>query len=86
VTAEIRRPAFEEWIASYLDAIDACVGRLLERCNVGTGAVDAVFLTGGTSMVPAVRGLFERRFGPERLRGGEELTTVASGLALRGLG
>jgi hypothetical chaperone protein len=33
--------------------------------------------------VPAVRNFFATRFGAERLRGGDELTTVASGLALR---
>jgi len=41
-----------------------------------------VFLTGGSSLVPCVRRLFEERFGVDRLRGGNELTTVARGLAL----
>jgi hypothetical chaperone protein len=45
--------------------------------------VATVFLTGGSSFVPAVRQVFAGRFGSERLRGGEELTTVATGLALR---
>ena len=44
-----------------------------------------VFMTGGSSFVPAVRRLFEERFGEERIRCGEELTSVASGLALRAL-
>jgi hypothetical chaperone protein len=48
--------------------------------------VDTVFLTGGSAFVPAVRRLFEVRFGAERLRGGDELTTVATGLALRAHG
>ena len=42
-----------------------------------------MFLTGGSSFVPAVRRIFAERFGEQRLRGGEELTTVATGLALR---
>jgi hypothetical chaperone protein len=46
-------------------------------------AVDRVFLTGGSSFVPAVRRIFETRFGPERLRSGDELVSVARGLALR---
>jgi hypothetical chaperone protein len=46
--------------------------------------VDRVFLTGGTSLVPAVRRLFERRFGAERLAGGGEFVSVAEGLALIG--
>jgi hypothetical chaperone protein len=45
--------------------------------------VDRVFLTGGSSFVPAVQAIFERRFGRDRLRRGGELTSVASGLALR---
>ncbi len=46
--------------------------------------VDAVFVTGGSSLVPAVRRIFIGRFGEERLRSGGELTSVASGLALSG--
>jgi len=43
-------------------------------------------MTGGSSSVPAaVRRLFEARFGAARIRGGDELTSVAKGLALRGL-
>ncbi|MEW6301437.1 MAG: Hsp70 family protein [Thermodesulfobacteriota bacterium] len=60
-----------------------CVDRLLARCGVSPGDVDSVFLTGGSSFVPAVRRIFAQRFGTDRLRGGEELTTVARGLALR---
>ena len=46
-------------------------------------AVDRVFMTGGTSLVPAVRDVFARRFGEEKLVAGDELTSVARGLALR---
>jgi hypothetical chaperone protein len=44
-----------------------------------------VFLTGGSSFVPYVRRFFARTFGSDKLKGGEELTTVAKGLALRAL-
>jgi hypothetical chaperone protein len=63
-------------------AIAGCVDGLLERCGVATGAVDRVFLTGGSSLVPAVRRLFEQRFGTERIDSGAEFTSVARGLAL----
>jgi hypothetical chaperone protein len=63
--------------------VGACVDRLLGRARVPAAAVDRVFLTGGSSLVPAVRRLFEERFGAEKLRSGGELTSVASGLALR---
>jgi hypothetical chaperone protein len=45
--------------------------------------VDRVFLTGGSSFVPAVRQIFHDRFGIARVVGGDELTSVATGLALR---
>jgi len=42
-----------------------------------------VFLTGGSSLVPAVRRIFKVRFGEERIRTGNEFISVARGLALR---
>ena len=44
-------------------------------------AIDRVFLTGGTSRTPAIRALFERRFGEDRIASGGELTSIADGLA-----
>lgn len=82
----VQRSEFETWMRPKLDALAACIDRLLTRCNVAPADVDSVFLTGGSSFVPAVRRLFEEQFGADRLRGGEELTTVARGLALRALG
>ena len=43
-----------------------------------------MFLTGGTAFVPAVRRLFESRFGAVRIGGGGEFVSVAEGLALLG--
>ena len=78
----IEREEFEGWIAEELEQIGTCVDRLLERAGVSARNLDRVFLTGGSSFVPAVRQLFEARFGAERLRSGGELTSVANGLAL----
>lgn len=79
---EIGRDELEEWLAPPLERMAACVDRLTERCGVRGADVDRVFLTGGSSRVPCVRHLFADRFGPDKLRGGRELTTVARGLAL----
>jgi hypothetical chaperone protein len=35
----------------------------LANASVREAEVDRVFLTGGTAVVPAIRALFERRFG-----------------------
>ncbi len=83
LASEVARGDFEGWIAAEVDAISACVTGLLAASGVSSRDVASVFLTGGSSFVPAVRRVFAERFGAERLRGGEELTTVATGLALR---
>ena len=46
--------------------------------------IDRVFLTGGSSFVPAVRRLFAERFGEAKLESGGELVSIASGLAYMG--
>ena len=46
--------------------------------------IDHVFLTGGSSLIPAVRALFEAQFGAAKLESGGELTSIAHGLALMG--
>ena len=43
-----------------------------------------MFLTGGSSFVPAVRRLFADRFGEAKLESGGELVSIATGLALIG--
>lgn len=78
----VSRSAFEGWIAPEISRIEICVDDLLKGAGIGLAEVDRVFMTGGSAFVPAVRRIFERRFGAEKLTGGEELTSVASGLAL----
>ncbi len=77
--ATVARPDFDAWIAPDLDAIDAVVARVLD--DAGVREVDRVFATGGSSLVPAVRGRLAARFGADRVVGGEELTSVCWGLA-----
>ena len=82
---QLERWRFESWIQPDIQSIATCVKGLFEQHSVNYKDVGSVFLTGGSSFVPYVRRFFARTFGPEKLRGGEELTTVAKGLALRAL-
>jgi hypothetical chaperone protein len=66
--------------------IAGCVDSLLNSAAVKPKDIDMVFLTGGSSFVPAVRRIFETRFGAQRIRAGNEFTSVARGLALKALG
>ncbi len=81
----VTRAEFESWIAGELAHIAECVETLLRQASVTSKRIDRVFLTGGTSLVPAVRRIFEERFGAARLSAGDEFTSVASGLALRAM-
>jgi hypothetical chaperone protein len=82
IQAKLDRRSFELWIAEELGKLAECVDSLLKNASVQRREVDMVFLTGGSSFVPAVRRIFTSRFGAERLRSGNEFTSVARGLAL----
>ncbi len=79
----VTRAAFESWLEEDLDKIDRVLDDVMARAGVTAAAVDRVFATGGSSLVPVVRARLARRFGADRLVGGEELTSVAWGLAAR---
>lgn len=85
IREQTARGEFERWIAPETGQIGDCVDRLLRHCNAAPDDVDSVFMTGGTSFVPAIKKIFERRFGAGRIRSGEELTSVAQGLAISAL-
>ena len=80
--APVTRGQFEGWIAGELARMSASLDDLLRQSGVSASAVDRVFLTGGTSLVPAVHSIFTSRFGAERVGSGNAFTSVAHGLAL----
>lgn len=84
IAVEVERAAFEEWIAPDLARIEQALDHALARAGVGAEEIDRVFLTGGSSLIPAVRRLFDQRFGTDRIASGGELTSIAHGLAMIG--
>jgi hypothetical chaperone protein len=76
----ITRAEFERFSTPLLDELQACTSGLLERAGLDAGQIQSVFLTGGSSQVPAVRRLFADRFGEERLRTADAFTSVVEGL------
>jgi hypothetical chaperone protein len=84
IQRDVERAEFEAWIGRDLAAIDGAVDEALGNAKLKPEAIDRVFLTGGSSFVPAVRALFERRFGPGKISTGAELESIAAGLALIG--
>jgi hypothetical chaperone protein len=84
INAVVTRGEFEQWIAEDLRRIEAAMDAALLKAKVEPAAIDRVFLTGGSSLIPAIRALFERRFSSDQIATGGELTSIAHGLALIG--
>jgi hypothetical chaperone protein len=80
----VRRADFERWIAPDIALMEQALDTVMTRANMGDTEIDRVFLTGGTSFVPAVRAMFEKRFDKGRIETGGELLSIAHGLALIG--
>lgn len=80
----VKRSDFDQWIVDDLAKIEGALDEVLEKTNTAPDAIDKVFLTGGTSFVPAVRQLFTRRFDADRIETGGELLSIAHGLAMIG--
>ena len=83
IEADITRAQFDGWISEETTAMEECVDRLLSKTGIAAKDVDQVFMTGGTSFVPAVRRIFDDRFGAAKIRAGGEMIAVATGHALR---
>jgi hypothetical chaperone protein len=81
----VAREEFEQWIADDLSRIEATADEAVAVAGVKPSAITRVFMTGGTALVPAVRQLFARKFGADKLVGGDEFSSVAQGLALMSL-
>jgi len=82
IEEEVTRADFERWIAPDVARFEQAVEEALSQAGLSADGIDHVFLTGGTSFVPAVRDMFIRKFGAERVDMGGEFVSVAEGLAL----
>ncbi len=80
--ATIRRTDFEVWMTPVLAKMREALSAALVTTDCAPEQIDYVFMTGGTSFVPAVHRLFADYFPNAEIRRGGELTSVAAGLAL----
>ena len=84
IGATITRADFESWIEDDVARLGATVDTVLDQAGLAAQDIDKVFLTGGTSFVPAVQRMFRERFGAERLTSADQFESIAFGLALIG--
>jgi hypothetical chaperone protein len=84
IERSIRRTEFEAWIAPDVARIAATVDEALANAGMTAAGIDQVFLTGGSSFIPAIQRIFVDRFGADRIASGDEFESIAYGLALIG--
>jgi hypothetical chaperone protein len=81
IDVPLTRAEFERCIAPGVRQLESCLDTVLERAQLAPERIDAVVLTGGSSLIPAIGSIFERRFGAEKLRRSDAFSSVAEGLA-----
>lgn len=78
----ITREEFDIIIGEEIREFDKCINRVIEHSGVALADIQAVFVTGGTSLVPRVRDFLSHKFGKEKIKTGDTFTSVVAGLAL----
>jgi hypothetical chaperone protein len=78
----ITRGEFDVIIGEEIREFDKCVNWVIEESGVRISDIQAVFVTGGTSLVPRVQRFLIEKFGQEKIRAGDTFTSVVAGLAL----
>jgi len=81
VEMRVTRAEFETLIADLLQEFERAVDDTLSRARLPADRIDIVLRTGGSSLIPAVRRILDRRF-PGRVVEHDPFTGVASGLAI----
>ncbi|CAN7142399.1 MULTISPECIES: Hsp70 family protein [Brucella] len=84
IRSDITRNDFDNWIADDVANIEQSVEQAVENAGLTFDGIDRVFLTGGTSFVPAIRTAFEKRFPDAMVTSSNQFDSIANGLALIG--
>ena len=80
ISEEITKDGFEAINSDNFARIAGCIDEVVAKSGVSHREIDTVFLTGGTSRIPFIRGLFSERFGEDKLENRDAFTSVVHGL------
>ncbi|MGD9881862.1 MAG: Hsp70 family protein [Reyranella sp.] len=80
LAATVTREEFEGAIEARLDRLRRTARDCIAAAGLAPSAIDTIFLTGGSSRVPAVRAAIARAAPSARLAAGSDLLSVALGL------
>jgi hypothetical chaperone protein len=75
-----KRTDFHRAIEARMDRLHKTASDCIAAAGLGAAAIDTIFLTGGSSRVPAVRDAIRRAAPTARLAGASDLLSVALGL------
>ncbi|WP_207420085.1 Hsp70 family protein [Desertivirga brevis] len=75
---------YNEVIRKDVQKISDYLDRFLNENGIEAASIDSLFLTGGSSMVKAVRDLFVTKFPNSKINSGDNFISVANGLAYSG--
>jgi hypothetical chaperone protein len=82
IKLDVTRAEFDDYTANLTEQIMGYLDRFLAEVRLKPADIETVFLTGGTSLIRSLREEFVIRFGQDKIRDGDEFTSVADGLAL----
>ena len=82
INATLTLSEFNNFIKEKVAKFESYLAAFIDNSGLRDDDIDTVFITGGSSLVPTLREIFVRRFGENKIRGGETFTSVATGLAL----
>ena len=78
----VTRRQFEKAISEETKQLRLCIAGVVKAAEVTPKDIDAVFITGGSSLVPAIRKIFADQFGEAKLKEANAFTSVGFGLGL----
>ena len=81
-TEEITRKAFNAVIAHHTQKIKTTLDETMAMANIGYEQLDKVFLTGGSTLVPAVKNIYKEFFSEEKIVHTDVFSSVGYGLAI----
>ena len=81
-TEELTQEAFNAVITHYTEKIKSTLDETMAMANVNYEQIDRVFLTGGSTLVPAVSNIYKELFSEEKLVHTDVFSSVGYGLAI----
>ena len=82
IKEEISKEVYAEIIQDDVSSIERYLNKFLKSNAIDSSQIDSLFLTGGTSLVPSVKQIFEQKFPTTPIHSGDNFISVANGLAL----